>query len=263
MIMTTDEPGSRPPRQILVTGGTRGIGLNIALEFAEPGNTLFLNYAHDAARAGSAADRIRQAGATCHLLQADLGSAEGCRALARGVETAESGKAAALDLVVHGAVDALAGPLLTLEDEALVQALMVNGLSLHRITRALLPQLQRGSSIVFVTSTGGKRVVPNYAAIGMGKALSECAMRYLAGELAPLGIRINAISPAVTDTDALRQVFGDQAERVVQQAADANPSGRGVEAADYTRLVRWLASPDAAFIQGQVIAVNGGSGLTA
>jgi enoyl-[acyl-carrier protein] reductase III len=89
-------------------------------------------------------------------------------------------------------------------------------------------------------------------------------MRYLAVELAPSGVRINAVAPAIVETDAVRTLFGAEAAGLVRATASHNPSGRGVTDADYyTNLVRGLASPEAEFIQGQVIFVNGGANLSA
>ena len=71
------------------------------------------------------------------------------------------------------------------------------------------------------------------------------------------------IAPAIVETDAVRTLFGAEAANLVRHAADHNPSGRGVVASDYTNLMRWLASPQAEFIQGQVVFVNGGANLSA
>jgi enoyl-[acyl-carrier protein] reductase III len=96
------------------------------------------------------------------------------------------------------------------------------------------------------------------------KALAESLMRYLALELAPKGVRINAIAPAIVETDAVRTLFGAaEATGLVRDSARNNPSGRGVTDSDYTSLMRWLASPAAEFIQGQVFFVNGGANLSA
>ena len=64
-------------------------------------------------------------------------------------------------------------------------------------------------------------------------------------------------------TDAVRTLFGEQADEIVRHAADTNPSGRGVQDEDYTSVIRFLASPEAAFVQGQTIFVNGGHFLAA
>ena len=126
-----------------------------------------------------------------------------------------------------------------------------------------MPLLDRGSTIFFLTSRGGRVVVPNYAAIDVGKAMAESLMRYLAVELAPKGIRINAVAPSIVETDAVRSLFGTRAADLVRASVRDNPSGRGVTASDYTSLMRWLSSPEAEFIQGQVIFVNGGANLSA
>ena len=122
-----------------------------------------------------------------------------------------------------------------------------------------------GTAAAFVTGPLSLAGLPvaNYAAVGVAKALAESMIRYLAVELAPKGVRINAIAPAIVETDAVRTLFGAQAPDLVRQASSHNPSGRGVTDADYTNLMRWPASPQAEYIQGQVIFVNGGANLSA
>jgi NAD(P)-dependent dehydrogenase (short-subunit alcohol dehydrogenase family) len=79
------------------------------------------------------------------------------------------------------------------------------------LVQAALPLLRRGSSVTYLTSRGGRIVVPKYAAVGVAKALAESLMRYLAAELAPSGVRINAVAPAIVETDAVRTLFGAEA----------------------------------------------------
>ena len=105
--------------------------------------------------------------------------------------------------------------------------------------------------------------VPQYAALGAAKSLAESLIRYLVIELAPLGVRINSVSPSAVDTEGLRQVYGAATKAVPEQSAKDNPSGRNVEHDDYCSLIEYLASPAAAMIQGQVIFVNGGAYLSA
>lgn len=244
---------------ILVTGGTRGIGLAIARAFAEPGAQVFVNYRGDEATARRAEAALAKRGAEAVAIVGDVGTAEGCRALLAAVAE----RCDRLDQLVHCAVKPLPGAVLEADPDAFDAALRVNGTALLYLVQAALPLMGSGSSVVFLSSRGGRVVIPNYAAIGVGKALAESLMRYLAVELAPRGIRINAVAPAVVATEAVSTLFGDQAEQIVAQAAANNPSGRGIEDADYTSLVRWLASDEAAYIHGQVIAVNGGANLMA
>jgi enoyl-[acyl-carrier protein] reductase III len=244
---------------ILITGGTKGIGLTIATAFAVDAGDVFLNYHSDDDAAKAAAETVSAAGGRAHLIKADAGTVRGCAAIFVAVGSVTD----RLDQVVHCAVDAYATPILEADPERFVRALTTNGASLLFLTQGALRFLPRGGTVFFLTSRGGRIVVVNYAAIGVAKALAESMMRYLAVELAPRGIRINAIAPAIVETDAVRTLFGAEAANLVRHAADHNPSGRGVVASDYTNLMRWLASPQAEFIQGQVVFVNGGANLSA
>jgi enoyl-[acyl-carrier protein] reductase III len=244
---------------ILIAGGTKGIGLAIAKAFAPAAGEVFLGYHSDDKAADDAAAAVRAAGGHPYLVKADVASPEGCAAMVDEVR-ARTGR---LDQLVHCAVDAYATAVLEADPLRFSAALATNGISLLFLVQAALPLMSRGASVFYLTSRGGRIVVPNYAAVGVAKALAESLMRYLAVELAPKGIRINAIAPAIVETDAVRALFGKEAGALVRSAAEHNPSGRGVADADYTSLVRWLASPEAEFIQGQVMFVNGGANLSA
>ena len=244
---------------IFVTGGTKGIGLAIALKFSKPGVGVFLNYIGDDDAAAKAMAQVEATGATCHLIKCDVGTPEGA---ARALEQVAL-HTTRLDQVVHCAVKVLVSPLLTVDLDAFTRAINVNGTALLYVVQAALPLLGRGSTVFFLSSRGGRMVVKNYAAVGVGKAMAECLMRYLAVELAPRGIRINTVAPGMVDTDALHSVFGAETAQLLAQNAATNPSGRGVRHDDYCSLIEYLASPAAEMIQGQVVFVNGGHNLAA
>jgi len=244
---------------ILVTGGTKGIGLDIALAFAGPDAQVFLNYHADTVAADRAHAAVTATGARCTLIRADAGTPEGCAAIAAVV----AGQGVRLDQLVHCAVDAYASPALTADPVRFTQAAVTNSFSLLYLIQSCLPLMDRGSTAFFLTSRGGRIVVENYAAIGVGKAASESLVRYLATELAPRGIRINCIAPSIVETDAVRTLFGDKTAQLMEHAAHANPSGRAVRADDYTAMIRFLASPAAAFVTGQIVFINGGANLSA
>jgi enoyl-[acyl-carrier protein] reductase III len=244
---------------ILVTGGTKGIGLAIARRFAKPGADVFLNYLADSAAAERAKVEIEEAGARCHLLQGDVGTPAGAQAVVAAV-AAQTDR---LDQLVHCGVKVIPEPLLVIDPVALTEAINLNGTALVYLVQAARPLFRPGSTVFFLSSRGGRTPLPNYAAVGAGKALAECLVRYLALELAPLGVRANCVAPSAVDTQALRQVYGDQTEEMMRRSAAANPSGRNVADDDYCSLVEYLASPSAAMIQGQVVFVTGGSYLAA
>ena len=244
---------------IFVSGGTKGIGLAIALRFAQPGTPVFLNYHSDDAAAQRAKAQVEAKGARCELIKCDIGTPQGAQAALDAVAQHTN----RLDQLVHCAVRVIAQPMLEIDLQQFDRALSTNGTALLYLVRAALPLLQRGSTVFFLSSRGGRAVVKNYAAVGAGKALAECLMRYLAVELAPRGVRINTVAPGMVDTDALRAVFGDDTDQLLANNAAQNPSGRGVRDEDYCSLIEYLASPAAEMIQGQVIFVNGGHNLTA
>jgi len=243
----------------LVIGGSRGIGLEIARAFARNGQTVLINYATDSERAEAARDGILGEGGSCFLVPGDISTPKGCIGLAEQVAQ----QTPHLDQVVHSAVMAYATGTLEADPEQFSRAIAVNGLSLLYVVQAMSSLLRRGSSIFYLSSRGGRTVIENYAAIGVGKALAESLVRYLAVELAPKGIRINCIAPGIVETDAVRAVFGENAGELVARSGASNPSGRGVESGDYTELMQFLASPAAAYITGQIISVNGGANLHA
>jgi NAD(P)-dependent dehydrogenase (short-subunit alcohol dehydrogenase family) len=243
----------------LVIGGSRGIGLEIARAFARDGQPVYVNYSTDDERASEARALIEGDGGRCTLIKGDVATPEGCADIARAL----AAHTPHLDHLVHSAVMAYATDALGADAGRFAQAVSVNGMSLLYITQAVQDLLRRGSSVFYLSSRGGRMVVGNYAAIGVGKALAESLVRYLAVELAPLGIRINAIAPGIVETDAVRAVFGDSAGEIVDRSNSSNPSGRGVRSEDYTGLMRFLASPAAEYITGQTVFVNGGANLHA
>ena len=116
-----------------------------------------------------------------------------------------------------------------------------------------------GASIIGVSSLGSVRVLENYVLVGTSKAALEALVRYLAVELAPRGIRVNAVSGGVVDTDALDH-FPNR-EQMLSGSLARTPAGRLVEPRDVADAVAFLCSPGAEMIRGQTIVVDGGFSL--
>jgi NAD(P)-dependent dehydrogenase (short-subunit alcohol dehydrogenase family) len=239
---------------ILITGGTKGIGLAIAEHLAPRGEPLVLGYHADEAAAAEAVARL---GGAAQAVRADVGDVADAGRLVRIAGEAGPGPLS----IVHSAAMIYPTALLAADLTTFTRAIQTNGLSLLYLVQQALPWLDRGSSIVFITSAGARTTLANYAALGAGKALAESLIRYLVPELAPRGVRINAVAPGLVATTSVARMAGgeDAAARVLERGARANPSGRLTEAADYAAVVEFLLSPAAGFVQGQVIHANGGA----
>lgn len=244
---------------VLVTGGTKGIGLAIAKRLAPAYGRVALAYHSDDVAAEAAVAEVRQAGGEALLVKADVGTQKGASELIAGVERQGHG----LTHIVHSAAMIYPTTLLGSDLTKFRQAVETNGLSLLYLVHAAQHLLGRGSSVVFITSMGSRIPSPNYGALGVGKALAEAIVRYLVAELAPRGVRINGVAPGLVHTTSVASMVGGEeaALAVVERAARSNPSGRASRDSDYASLVEYLLSPEAEFIQGQVIAATGGTGV--
>jgi enoyl-[acyl-carrier protein] reductase III len=136
-----------------------------------------------------------------------------------------------------------------------------NARALLSLTRAAAPTMPAGSSIVTISSLGSFRVLENYVLVGTSKAALEALVRYLAVELAPGGIRVNAVSAGVVETEALDH-FPNR-EQMIAMTKERTPAGRMVEPTDVASAVAFLCSPDAQMICGQTLIVDGGYSLLA
>ncbi|MGH6796805.1 MAG: SDR family oxidoreductase, partial [Roseiarcus sp.] len=144
---------------ILIVGGTKGIGLAVAKAFAPDAGDVFLAYHDDDNAARAAAEAVGQAGGRAHLVKADVGTPEGCKATVAAARAITD----RLDQVVHCAVDAYASAALDADPDRFAHAVTTNGTSLLFLVQAALPLLSRGGTIFYLTSRGGRIVVPNYA----------------------------------------------------------------------------------------------------
>jgi enoyl-[acyl-carrier protein] reductase III len=238
---------------VLVTGGTRGIGKTIALRLASEGAArVALGYMRNDAAAEAAAEEVRKAGAEPLLVRGNVASDKVI------AELASHGPYA---VVVHNAATGVIKPALETEDKHWDWTLNANARALLSLARACAPNMESGSSIVAISSLGAQRVLENYVLVGTSKAALESVVRYLAVELAPRGIHVNAVSAGVVETEALDH-FPNR-EEMLHSGKTRTPAGRLVEPDDIAGAVAFLCSPDAQMVCGQTLIVDGGYSLLA
>lgn len=239
-----------------ITGASRGIGRAIALRLAAEGSSIAVGFFRNRSKAHEVCTEIEGHGVKALPVKVHVGDAE---AIDRAFD--EVGEVfGSLDVFVSNAASGVLRPLSEIDAKSWGWTMDVNGRALLLGAQRAAPLMSAGGNIIALTSAGSTRVLPAYGAVGASKAAIESLVRYLAVELAP-GIRANAVSPGVVDTDALRH-FPDR-EGLLEHGRSRTPAGRLATPEDVAGVVSFLCSPGADMIRGQVIVVDGGAGLGA
>lgn len=239
-------------KNALVTGASRGIGAAIAKRLAAEGAAVAVNYSGSKAAADSVVAEIEAAGGKAIALQADVSDPAACAAL---VDLAIE-QLGALDIVVNNAGIARDGLLVRMSDEDWSAVISTNLSAVFSITRAVARPFmkQRSGCIINITSViglVGNAGQANYAAAKAGViGLTKSAAR----ELAPRGVRVNAIAPGFIATD-----MTDELPEAVREAAKHQIALREFGTVeDIASAVAFFASDDARYVTGQTLAVDGG-----
>ncbi len=240
----------------LVTGSGRGIGRAIALHFARLGADVVVNFFRNRAPAEQTVANIESLGRRALLVKANIGDLDDLNRLFDETERAFGG----LDILVHNAASGYNRPVLEQKPKGWDWTMNINARALLFAAQRAVPLMERrgGGHIVSITSPGGRFVLPEYVVVGASKAALEALTRYLAVELAPFNIVVNAVSPGVVETEALRHFDATQERGLIERVARETPAGRLVTPQDVAEVVAFLCSPAAHMIRGQVLTVDGG-----
>lgn len=241
----------------LVTGSGRGIGRAIALYFAQNGADVVVNYFRNRLPAEETAHEIEKLGRRALPVKADVGNISDLNLLFEQVTKKFDG----LDIFIHNAASGYNRPVMEQKPKGWDWTMNINARSLLFGAQQAVPLMEKrgGGYIVSVSSAGATRVLPDYVVVGASKAALEALTRYLAVELAPKNIIVNAVSPGVVETDALHHfaAMGGQ-KNILKKFIEMVPAGRLVQPEEVAQVVGFLCTPAAAMICGQTIVVDGG-----
>jgi len=239
----------------LVTGGSRGIGRSIAIELASRGADVAINYFRNHKEAQNTQSDIEALGVRCVRVSAHLGESVQIQKLFKTI-TSEFGH---LEILINNAASGVQRLGMELEEKHWDWTMNINTKAPWLCTQAAVPLMKEGGRVVNISSLGASRVLPYYLSVGVSKAGLEAVTRYLAIELAPLGITVNAVSGGYVTTKALTH-FPNR-DNMLDIARSKTPGDRLLTPEDMAKTVAFLCSEEAAMIRGQVIVVDGGMSL--
>ena len=240
----------------LVTGAARGIGRACARKLAAAGCDVVVNYYNSHDEAEGLCNELRGLGRRAIALQASVGEpdsvAEMFEALGRQFHR--------LDIVVSNAASGVLKPAMEMKLKHWRWCLETNAFALNLLAQHAVPLMRDGGRFIAMSSLGAQRAMPGYGFVGASKAALESMVRTLAQELGPRGIRVNAVSAGVVDTDAL--AYFPNRDQLLDEFAQRSPAGPKLTPDDVAGAVYLLCLPEAHMINGATLFVDGGFAIS-
>lgn len=246
----TASPFDLTGKTAVVTGASSGIGSEIARGLAAAGAAVVL-VGRSKERLAGTAEALAATGARVSSVDVDLRDDDAPQAVVDAVLADFGG----VDVLVHSAGIYTQAALADTTDAILDDQWAINVRAPFRLTRAVRPHLRAGASIVFVSSMSGHVGSPGDSAYCASKGAVELLVKALATELAPDGIRVNAVAPGNVHTPMNRELITPEVEREI---VATTPAGRVGEVQDISPAVVYLASDASAYVVGASLLVDGG-----
>jgi 3-oxoacyl-[acyl-carrier protein] reductase len=235
----------------IVTGASRGIGAAIATRLAKDGFTVVVNYASGAAAADALVAKIGAEGGHASAAQADVSKPDEVRRMFDSVETAFGG----VDVLVNNAGIMPVGAVAEMSDEAFNKLIDINLKGSFSTLREAARRMRGGGRVVnFSSSVTGLRQ-PTFAAYAATKAAIEVITPILAKELTGRNITVNAVAPGPVATELM---LSHSTPETIERLVSMTPLRRLGQPEDIASAVAFLVGPDAGWVNGQTIRVNGG-----
>jgi enoyl-[acyl-carrier protein] reductase III len=241
----------------LIAGGTKGVGLEIALTLAKMGATLALNYGHNDEAGAEGLRQVRAIAPKSVLLKADLEDEEQTRSMVRRAAL----DLGALDIFIMNAVSTTTKSLLTVKPHSFWRTMAMNAGGFLIAVQELKDLISDNGRIVLISGNTTLRYpTPTTEVLGVAKASMESMVRTLAFSLGPRGITVNGLGLGLYDTESSRYALGlensyDQRVEMTRQRSALKRMGK---ASDVAGVAGFLCTPEAGYVTGQMIMVDGG-----
>ncbi|MCP4867750.1 MAG: SDR family oxidoreductase [Proteobacteria bacterium] len=237
----------------LITGGTRGIGLEIAHRLADLGSDLILVFKKDQTNADAAKEALEAKGRRVQLISADLRKEAGINSVFEEITTGLN----QIDILVLNAAFGTMGDVIRVGQAAWRATYDTNVLSPMLTAKAALPWLKKAGGVIVGTSTlGAHTAYPTYVAIGSSRAAFETLIKYLAFEWAQYGIRANSVAAGPVNTRAIEWFRHPEAVRIF--TAKKGLAGRMGQPDDIADVAAFLCTDASRWIWGQTLLAEGG-----
>jgi enoyl-[acyl-carrier protein] reductase III len=242
-------------KTILITGGTKGLGLATARAFATRGaRKLLLTYRSDLVSASAARESILALGSDCVVIPADLSEEGASETLFTEVVKHTS----QLDVYVHNAAATAFKNLLELKSHQIDKTLNITFKSFILNVQKIVPLMKEGGAIVTVSGMDTLRAVPKHGLLGAAKSSLETLTAYFAHELAPRKIRVNGVNPGFFETEGTRKYLGPAFDTVQRTLTASSPLQRTPTLQEFANVILFLSSAQASWVVGQTWVVDGG-----